>query len=657
MIFVIFYHVVYAFWGYVKNYLKTVNSDWFNQRITGVILCIAAAFSVLFIRVFYLQVIEGETYRRLSENNSIRLQSVDAPRGLIFDTNRSMLVDNRPSFDLGIIIKDAKPLDETVRKLARYLDTPADEITAKITSTKGVPSFKPIFVKRDIGRNAMAAVEVHKFDLPGVTITIRPVRHYINSMHASHLIGYLGEINADELSSSEYTGCRGGDYIGRFGVEKSYENILRGQRGGRQVEVDVRGQVVRVLKTVDAQPGKNLFLTINAGLQKLAESLLVDKVGAVVAMDPNSGHILAMVSNPTFDQNAFVSGLSHDQWNELLSNPDHPMTNKVLQGEYPPASTYKIVTAIAGLEEGLVDENTIFNCPGYYAFGNRVFRCWRRGGHGKVDMYRAITESCDVYFYQVGEAVGVNKLAEYARAFGLGSRTKIRLDNEARGLIPTSEWKRKRFGEPWQRGETLSIAIGQGFNLVTPLQMVNLVAAIANGGTLYRPLIVKAVETADGGLVQDGAPYIAGRLNISEKTLAIVRKGLWGVVNGDRGTARGSRLKEIEMSGKTGTAQVVGRKEGEDRGKKKDDEEVEHHFKDHAWFVAYAPSKDPEIAVAVIVEHGEHGSSTAAPIAKAVIQFYLENKEGEFLAGQVGNPDPGSGELLSLTEGRITNVQ
>ncbi len=613
----------------MKNYLNTVNSDWFSQRITGVILCITVAFSVLFVRVFYLQIIEGETYRRLSENNSIRLQSVDAPRGLIFDASRSLLVDNRPSFDLGIIIKDAKPLEETVNKLAGYLDIPATEITTKIKAARGVPSYKPIFIKRDIGRNAMAAVEVHKFDLPGVTINIRPVRHYINSMHASHLIGYLGEINSDELESGDYVGCRGGDYIGRFGIEKSYEDMLRGKRGGRQVEVNVRGQVVRVMKTVDALPGRNLFLTVDAPLQKLAESLMADKVGAVVAMDPNNGHILAMVSNPTFDQNAFVSGFSHDEWNALLSNPDHPMTNKVLQGEYPPASTYKIVTAIAGLEEAVIDEETIFNCPGYYALGNRVFRCWKRGGHGKVDIYRAIAESCDVYFYQVGEAVGVDRLAHYATAFGLGSPTGVNLDNEASGLIPTSQWKRKRLGEPWQKGETLTIAIGQGFNLTTPLQMSSLVAAIANGGILYRPIIVSTVETADGNVMQTGSPHVAGRLNISEKSLAIVRKGLWAVVNGKRGTARGSRLKGIEMSGKTGTAQVVAIKEPDREGGQTDKKEVEHRFKDHAWFVAYAPSADPTIAVAVIVEHGEHGSSTAAPIAKAVIQLYLDHVKGE----------------------------
>jgi len=616
----------------LKKYLNTVNSDWFNQRITGVILFVAVAFSVLFARVFYLQVIEGETYRNLSENNSIRLQSVDAPRGLIFDAKRSLMVDNRPSFDLGIILKDAKPLDETVKKLATYLAIPESEIFEKIKTTKGVPSYKPIYVKQDVGRNAMAAVEVHKFDLPGVVINIRPVRHYINSKRAAHLIGYLGEINANELNSGSYPGCRGGDYIGRFGAEKSFENTLRGKRGGRQVEVNVRGQVVRVLKTVEAQPGHNLFLTIDNSLQALAESLLIEKAGAVIAVDPENGNVLAMASNPTFDQNAFVSGLSHEEWNVLLSNPDHPMTNKVLQGEYPPASTYKIVVALAGLEEGVIDEEKVYNCPGFYRFGDRVFRCWKRGGHGSVDIHKALTESCDVYFYQVGEALGVDRLAKYATRFGLGARTGIDLENEARGLIPTAKWKRKRFGEPWQGGETLPIAIGQGFNLTTPLQMATLMAAVANGGILYRPELVGAVERADGKTVWGEKSKIIGRLDVSEENLAIVRKGLWGVVNGERGTARGSRLKDIEIVGKTGTAQVVGRKEPGEEELESDEEPI-HRFKDHAWFVAYAPSAAPKIAVAVIVEHGEHGSSAAAPVAKKLIEHYLDQGEEDVQAG------------------------
>lgn len=606
----------------MKQYLNNITSDWFNKRIAGVILVIVAAFAVLFVRLFYLQILEGDEYRRLSENNSIRLQSVEAPRGLIFDAADRLLVDNRPSFDLSVIPKDAKPLEETIRKLARYMNLPQEEFFKKVEAARGRGVYKPILLKQDIGRDAMAAVEVHKYDLPGVEINIRAVRHYLHSHLGSHLIGYLGEINAKELQSSRYLGCKSGDYVGRFGVEKAFENQLRGKRGGRQVEVNVKGQMVRVLKTVDAVPGNNLSLTIDSGLQKRAEELLADKVGAVVAMDPNTGYVLTMASNPSFDQNEFVSGLSHDEWNALISNPDRPMENKVVQSEYPPASTYKIVTAIAALEEGVIDEKTEVYCAGQMAFGDRVFRCWKKGGHGEVDIYRALAESCDVYFYQAGLAIGVDKLAAHAREFGLGSPTGISLDNEAYGLIPTSEWKRRRLGSSWQRGETLNVAIGQGYNLSTPIQMLVLVAAVANGGTQYEPQIVKHIGTADGVTVKDVQPKVKKKLNIGSKTLEIVKKGLWQVVNGNRGTARGIQLKGIPISGKTGTAQLVARKESEEEDAR-EEEELHPRHRPHAWFVAYAPSEDPRIAVAVIVEHGEHGSTAAAPIAKEIIADYL----------------------------------
>ncbi len=608
----------------MKKYLNNITSDWFNKRIAGVILFSVAVFAILLIRLFYLQILEGDEFRRLSENNSIRLQSVDAPRGLIFDTADRLLVDNRPSFDLSIIPQDAKPLNETVKKLSRFLNVPAEEFLKKIKAGNGRRLYKPVLLKQDIGRNAMAAVEVHKFDLPGVVIDIRAVRHYLNLQRASHLIGYLGEINAKELQSDLYQACKGGDYIGKFGVEKAYENQLRGKRGGRQVEVNVKGQVVRVLKMVDARPGLNLNLTIDLPLQEKAEELLSDKAGAVVAMDPNTGYILVMASNPAFDQNDFVSGLSHAQWNALTSNPDRPMENKAIQAEYPPASTYKIITAIAALEEGVIDETTQFYCPGHFAFGDRVFRCWKKTGHGEVDIYRALAESCDVYFYQVGLAVGVDKLAQYAKAFGLGSPTGIRLDNEARGLIPTSDWKIKRLGSSWQKGETLNVAIGQGYNLVTPLQMLVLIAAVGNGGTRFEPQIVKHISTADGITVREARPIVKSRLTVSSKTMEIVKRGLFEAVNTDRGTARGIRLEHLPISGKTGTAQLIDRKEsGENRAETEKEPEAMHL--PHAWFVAYAPSENPQIAVAVIVEHGEHGSTEAAPIAKEIIQTYLGN--------------------------------
>lgn len=610
----------------MKQYLNTVNSEWFNKRIMGAILCVVVAFSILFMRLFYLQVIKGEEFLKLAENNSIRLESIVAPRGLIFDSNGTLLVDNRPSFDLRIIPRNAKPLKQTLKKLARYANIPEEELMGKITESNGFSSYKPILLKPDIGRDAMASIEVHKFDLPGVTIDIRPVRHYINGQHAAHLIGYLGEINARELQSGAFAGCKGGDFIGRFGAEKSYEDLLRGNRGGRQVEVDVRGQVVKVLRTVNARPGRNLYLSLDYTLQQKAEELLQDRIGAAVAMDPMTGYILVMASNPTFDQNAFVSGMSRKEWNALISTPGYPMTNRVIQAEYPPASTYKIVTAIAGLEEGAIDLETTYYCPGYYALGNRVFRCWKKGGHGEMNVVQAIAESCDVFFYKVGEAVGVDTLATYAGMLGLGERTGIHLDNEGKGLVPTSEWKKRQIGESWQRGETLNISIGQGFNLTTPLQMLVLTSAIANGGNLYQPQIVKRAEAADGSEVKTMEPVVKGRLTVSQKTMDIVKRGLWEVVNTRKGTARGIKLDQVSISGKTGTAQLVTSKEPE-KGKAKNKNEPSDQNLPHAWFVAYAPSEAPRIAVAVIVEHGEHGSTAAAPIAKELIKAYLEKQE------------------------------
>jgi penicillin-binding protein 2 len=607
----------------LTDYLKIVDPDWFKQRLTGVVFCVVAAFALLGIRLFHLQILGGEEYRRLSETNCIRLESIDAPRGLIFDRNGELLVDNRPAFDVSIIPRDAKPVESTIQNLAYRMGASQEELIDKIRSQRRSASYKPILLRRDIGRDTLAAIEVHQYDLPGVVINVNPIRHYIHERSAAHVLGYLGEISNDELASGKCPDCRPGDFIGKFGVEKTLEPFLRGERGGRQVEVNAKGQVVRVLQTVDARPGMNVYLTIDHRLQEKTEALMHETAGAAVAMNPNTGEILAMVSSPSFDQNDFVSGMTYDHWEALISNPDHPMENKAIQGEYPPASTYKIVTAIAGLEEGVIDENTTFHCPGYLSFGNRVYRCWKRGGHGTLAVVRALAESCDVFFYQVGQKLGVDRLAVYARALGLGSPTGIALDHEADGLIPTAEWKLQKTGIPWQGGENLSIAIGQGYNLVTPLQMLSLIATVANGGTRYRPIILDRIETARGQIVRKTVPQVRDRVTLSEKTVSLVRRGLWETVNTLGGTAYLSRLKMADMSGKTGTAQLVGRRDDEPPDGQG---ELADHLKDHAWFVAYAPSTNPEIAVAVIVEHGEHGSSAAAPIAAAMIRTFLEGK-------------------------------
>ena len=594
---------------------------------------VLAAFLILLLRLFFLQMIVGQELRRLSENNCIRLQSIDPSRGLIFDRHGRLMVDNRASFDLFIIPRDARPVDETIDRLACYSGLDLSLIQAQIARYRQQAAYRPILLYRDIGRDELAAIQARRYDLPGIVVDVRARRHYLNGESAAHLLGYLGEIDADELACGRYPGCRSGDFIGKFGAEKAFETLLRGERGGRQVEVDARGQVVRVLKTVEAVPGRNLRLSIDERIQAVAESALADRTGAVVAVDPADGQVLAMVSRPSFDPNRFVGGISHKEWQTLIENPNRPLENKAIQGEYPPASTYKIVTALAGLQEGVIDAHTKIFCPGYIDFGNRVYRCWRKGGHGSLDVVEALNQSCDVFFYQTGMKLGVDRLAWYARGCGLGSLTGVELDHEQAGLIPTAAWKQGRFGVPWQRGETLSIAIGQGFNLVTPLQMAVLMAAIGNGGNLYRPQLLHAVERTGDQPVEPAAAVLAGRIPVSDKVLALVQEGLFRVVQSNRGTARRIRMDDVSISGKTGTAQVFSRKGDAQRGS-----QVADHLKDHAWFTAYAPSKNPKIAVAVIIEHGEHGSSAAAPVARAVIQAYLK-PDDPVAAVEVGSPD------------------
>jgi len=616
------------------NYIKTADSDWYKSRLIGTMFCVILAFAVLTWRLFYLQILEGDEYRRLSENNYIRLHDIPSSRGVIFDRNGELLVDNSPAFDLYINLKDAAPLDETLEKLSLYTEIPKDEFRANIKNNKKkVLSYKAILLKENIHRDTLANVEVHLFDLPGISVNVRSVRNYMFKESGSHLIGYLGEISSAELASRKDSGYRSGDLTGKFGIEKAAESYLRGNRGGRQVEVNSSGQVIRVLETVDANPGHNIYLTIDYALQKKAEELIEEMPASIVAMNPENGEILAMASSPSFDPNKFVGGISHENWNELMSNPFRSMENKVIQGEYPPASTYKIVTAVAGLEEGVINKNTTFYCPGHYKYGDRIFRCWRKGGHGHVNVVKALAGSCDVFFYQVGQKLGVDRLAKYAKAFGLGACSGISLDHEARGLIPTAAWKKERLGIDWMSGENLSIAIGQGYNLTTPLQMVILTTAVANGGIRYKPLLIKEVKTIEN---EPLSPYQEKELNlfskdhsgaklpVSRNTLELVKKGLWEVVNG-KGTARRAYLEGCEVAGKTGTAQVVGRKVNPNHGMNIREKDLPDHLKPHAWFVAYAPADKPKIAVAVMVENGEHGSGTTAPIAKEIIKFYLKS--------------------------------
>ncbi len=605
----------------IHKYFYNVDSDWYKRRLFGIMIFTLISFGILAARLFYLQIIQGDLYFKMSKNNCIRIQRVKPVRGLIFDRNGKLLVENRPSFDLSVIPCDAKPLSQTLKKLSGYVPEFADEIILKIENNKFGYGYRPELLKQDIGRDALGCISAHRFELPGIVIDTNAMRNYVYGDLSSHLIGYLGEISSEELKSGDSRYKEAGDFVGRYGVEKSYDAYLSGIPGGRIVQVNANGQVVQVLDTVEPEPGRNVYLTIDYDLQITAKALLKDKAGAIIAMDPSSGEILAMASSPTFNQNDFVNGFSSEQWQCLASDPDRPMMNKAVQGEYPPASTYKVVTAIAGLEEGIIDENTTFYCPGSYQYGNRVFGCWKEQGHGKVNVIDALAQSCDVFFYHVGKKLGVDRLAWYAKRSGLGSKTGINLDRESDGLIPTAAWKKKRTGISWQGGENLSIAIGQGYDLVTPLQLAVLFGAIANGGTEFRPQILKSIQTVEGQVVKTGQKEMIGRLPVRLKTLDLVRKGLKEVVHSKHGTARGYVYdNEIDISGKTGTAQTVSRRLEKDRKKKKNTVS----FESHAWFVGYAPSDNPEIVVSVLVEHGIHGSSGAGPIAKEMIVSYLK---------------------------------
>jgi len=608
------------------------------------------AMVILFVRLFYIQAIQGEEFRRLSKTNRIRLQMSEAPRGIIFDRGGKVLVDNQPSFNLYITPKDANPVNQTLKKLSHYIDLSEKIVRSALKENEtdalygltyddldcyaglsgkyfrsvldkkktGAP-YKKVLLRQSIGRNLLAVIEAHRYDLPGANIEIKTRRQYFNSQGAAHLVGYLGEINPDDLKKKEKNYKRG-DLIGKFGVEKKMDSYLRAGHIQTLVEVNAIGQIIREIenKPDNKSVGDNITLTIDETLQKKAESLLSNKSGSVVALEPDSGRVLALVNAPAFDQNAFVGGVPYKYWRKLMSDPARPMQNKAIQGLYPPASTYKIVTAIAGLQEGVINRHSTFFCPGYFNYGGRTFRCWKKGGHGTLNVMQAIEQSCDVFFYHVGLRLGVDRIAKYAKSGGLGARTGIDLDHESPGLIPTAQWKKKKTGVKWQRGETLSIAIGQGYNLTTPLQMAVFMATVANGGTRYKPLIISEIRSAEDQIVKKFEKEVAGRLPVSTENIAIVRQGLWDVVNGERGTARAYKIKGIEMVGKTGTAQVFSRQKGSDYS-----DDLPDHLKAHAWFVAYAPAEKPKIAVAVMVEHGEHGSSAAAPIASELIKAYL----------------------------------
>ncbi len=599
--------------------------DALRKRILGTGLVIVFFAAMILLRLWFLQIHKGEEYKNRAENNRVRIREIAAPRGDIIDRNGKELVTNRPSFNVVLVREDSNDIDGLLKRLSVVLKEDVSVLWERIRDAESKQKHIPIRLKENLTWDTLAYLETHNNEFPGIRIEVFPSREYHYGDMAAHIIGYLGEINKMELEKSDTDFYRGGDLVGKMGLEKLREKELRGEKGSDSSEVNARGFEQQLLTHVEPVPGQEVRLTLDIDLQQVAEETMDadERAGAVVAMEVKTGRLLVLSSTPRLHLADFEGGISTKNWNALLDNPKHPLINKTLQAMYPPGSTYKMVTALAGLAKGVINKDTTFFCPGYLSFGNRRYNCWKHGGHGTVDLRRAISESCDVYFYQVGMRVGVDALAEYANKLGLGLKTQVELEYEKSGLIPTKEWKKKKYGVKWQDGETLSLAIGQGFNLLTPIQLCQMTATLANGGKRYLPQLIESVTDADGKVLESFTPKLAGEMQEDEKKyLALIREGMVEVIQGARGTARSARIEGINMGGKTGTAQVVRL----EQYKHLKEDDIPYKYRDHAWFTCFAPAEDPEIAVTVLVEHGLHGGSGAAPVAKAVMQKYFADR-------------------------------
>ncbi len=585
-----------------------------RKTLAGLSAVVLALFGVLFLRLWSLQLVQGEQLKLRSESNRLRLQDLPPWRGMILDRRGEVLVSNRPSFELVVILEDVPDPGLLARRLGALLKLDPVQTQAQLEAARQA-NLHLVRLKGDLSWEELTLVETYKAELPGASIFIQPKREYRHQDLACHVLGYLGEITEAQLKSGRFPQHKMGDYIGRSGIEAAWEDFLRGQRGFRRIEVDAYGRELGQLDQQISTPGANVHLTLDLKLQQEAEACLADKHGAIVALEAKTGKIRALASSPKYSPEAFERGLSAADWQRLTQDKTHPLENRALKGQYPPGSTFKIVMAVAALEEKVITPGSVIFCSGAMPFGNHVFHCWKKGGHGGMNLHSALVHSCDIYFYQVGRRLGIDRIAKWSRRFGLGAPSGLKLDKEMPGLVASSQWKQARFGAPWQEGDTVSVAIGQGYNLATPLQMALVAAAAANGGLILEPQLVEKVESPAGEVLFQAQPVVKSQLGAKPGHLALVQKALTDVVA--NGTGRAAKLPHLAVAGKTGTSQVVSL-EKEKRGGK-----AARKFQNHAWFVATAPADDPQLAVAVLVEHGGGGGAVAAPLAKRVLEAYF----------------------------------
>jgi penicillin-binding protein 2 len=593
-----------------------------QSRIVVIRVAAILVFLFLLAGLWNLQILQRSYYKELAEKNQIRAITLVAPRGKILDRNGKIIVDNRPSFTLSLMREHLSSIESSVNLLASGLNLEVDFLKSQVEKHRHQPSYLPIVIKEDLTAADLAFIESHRLEFPGLDVIRQPRRFYREGQLAAHLLGYVGEISEKQLETEEFGYCKPGDFIGKAGVERVYNRILTGIDGQRRVMVDSRGREVAVLDSVEPVPGNDLRLTIDLDIQRAAENGFGEKVGAAVSLDPRSGEILSLVSRPAFDPNSFSSRISKKEWVDLINDPRKPMQNRAIQSRFPPGSVFKIIMTIAGLQEGILKPGYTDFCSGSTVMYGRSFVCHKKGGHGTVDLHKAIINSCNVFFYHLGQKLGIDKIAYWAQSMGLGQKTGVDLPSEDSGLIPSPEWKKRVLKANWYAGETISVAIGQGYVSLTLIQTARAFGGFGIGGVLKTPHVVSTEELKRWGKTPDFSTE--KQFKLDEQTFQIVSQGLWGVVN-EWGTGRRAAVPGFDVGGKTGTAQVVGRE-----AQKAAVGEKKSEFEDNAWFVGYAPIHSAQIAAVVFVEHGGHGGESAAPIIHDMFQVFYDknNKPG-----------------------------
>ncbi|MBF0565100.1 MAG: penicillin-binding protein 2 [Nitrospirae bacterium] len=600
---------------------KYNDREYSDKFINAGLYLLIAVFFLMCLRLYQMQILKGSEYRDAADSNRVRVMMLPAPRGIIYDRNGVPLVKNKPYYYASIMpgIKDVD-----TKGLAALLDMDEKKLLQKLKKdAKNL--FDTTIIKEGLSFGDVARIEARRSEFPGLMIETSITRKYVYGNLGAHVIGYLGKPKKSQLDTDDSNDITPETFIGQWGSEYVYDKTLRGTAGKQIIEVDALGRQLKVLDYMQPETGSDVSLSIDINLQKVAEESFSDKTGSLVAIDPNTGEVLALVSLPSFDPNDFVMGIDSEKWMTLNKDKKHPLMNRALQSAYPPGSIFKPLVAIAGLEEGVITPDTNVFCRGQIEYGKWSFGCWKH--HGNVQLHRAIVESCDVFFYEVGKRLGIDRIAKYAGMFGLGKATGLGLSGsqERVGTIPSTGWKLKRFRKPWFLGETFNSSIGQGYVAITPIEAALMASIIGNEGKKIKVTMLKGGE-------DKARP---DQLNLKHDTFSLVKQGLYGVVNERGGTGGAARSTITEISGKTGTAQVV-------HGRIKT-ERLKEELRDHAWFFAFAPQKNPQIAVAVLVEHGGHGGSAAAPIAKKVIETFMTSKNNPGnKASPGGNSDSGN---------------